>query len=62
MNTYEEWRVTGACKHMSQAITHQFTTEDAARTWLTEWTCDWADGPHLHKRTVTVSEWTEVDT
>ena len=60
MTTYEEWRVTGRCKHMRDAVTHQFATEDAARTWLAEWTCDWTDGPHLHKRTVTVTDWEDA--
>lgn len=60
MTTYDEWRVTGRCKHMSQAITHQFTTEDAARTWLAEWTCDWIDGPRLNKRISPDGEWEEA--
>lgn len=42
---------------------HRCNAEAEARNWAS-----WAlvqgvtDGPHLHKRTVTVTDWTEVDT
>ena len=60
MSTYEEWRVTGTPRRME--FEHTYRTEAEARGFIANATLDpWADGPHLHKRTVTVSEWTEVD-
>ena len=47
MTTYEEWRVTGRCRHMLTANSYSFTSEDAALKWLAEWTCGWVDGPDL---------------
>jgi hypothetical protein len=74
VSTYEEWRVTGSIG--DKPYEHLFTsvkTEDpekAARAYMTfvgvlsasgaKFGVR-ADGPHLHKRTVTVTEWTEVD-
>jgi hypothetical protein len=65
--TYEEWRVTGADNDLAPVdLTwhyHQSDAEQRARTYLERArTYGWTDGPHLHKRTVTVTDWTEVDT
>ena len=73
MTTYEEWRVTGTWhdrpyerifspKPQPRA---RFSRgypdpEAAARQHLanaTQWSGDWTEGPHLHKRTVTVTDW-----
>jgi hypothetical protein len=64
---YEEWRVTG--KPRLRTIEQKYSGEDytdpeqAARIYLSNAVIGsgWTDGPHLHKRTVTVSKWTEVD-
>jgi hypothetical protein len=73
VSTYEEWRVTGTF-HTDvgdEDEPYEFTwsrgyddPEGAARNFI-ELSCNplwgWTDGPHLHKRTVTVTDWTEVD-
>lgn len=68
MTTYEEWRVTGTCS--GYRIDKTFLPEEGydepeadARTFIARQAgnAGWTDGPHLHKRTVTVSEWTQVD-
>jgi hypothetical protein len=70
VTTYEEWRVTGTpptdgfeTYECTWSSAHNANAETGARDYVT-WarTKDWPDGPHLHKRTVTVTDWTEVDT
>jgi hypothetical protein len=66
MRTYEEWRVTGTDEDgdlVGVIFRHdEHEPEDGARTFVA-WAGlqEWTDGPHLHKRTVTVTDWTEVD-
>lgn len=68
MTTYEEWRVTGTPR--LRTIEQTYSAEDytdpeqAARIYISNAIVGsgWTDGPHLHKRTVTVTDWTEVDT
>jgi hypothetical protein len=68
VTTYEEWRVTGALAEQNEP--YEFTwspvrgqgfedPESDARAFiaLTLSRNIWTDGPHLHKRTVTVTEW-----
>lgn len=57
MTTYDEWRVTGVPRH--RTFEKVFTNEHSARIFLSNATapCAWKDGPHLHKRTVTVTDW-----
>ena len=72
MTTYEEWRVTGTWDgkppiggpiYIVWRTSEYDDAEDCARGWLVGATHEiWTDGPHLHKRTVTVTDWTEVDT
>lgn len=69
VTTYDEWRVTGTWPEDGKPFDVQLWRSDQcnagaeARKWA-----EWAratgvtDGPHLHKRTVTVTDWTEVDT
>jgi len=68
---YEEWRVTGAWDgsevdyEFSPARARLIDPETAARQLaakVVERGWGWTDGPHLHKRTVTVTDWDEVDT
>lgn len=67
MTTYEEWRVTGTDEDGDPiGVTWWHNEEDpegGARSFAA-WARErgWTDGPHLHKRTVTVTDWTEVDT
>ena len=74
VTTYEEWRVTGRFNADigDEDELYEFTwsqprfpdAEGSARAFLalaTNGVWGWTDGPHLHKRTVTVTEWTEVD-
>lgn len=63
--TYEEWRVTGTWDGAD--IDHIWTpsedgdAERGARTMVDFGRArDWTDGPHLHKRTVTVTDWEEA--
>lgn len=64
MTTYEEWRVTGTDEDGDPiGITwhHDEDPEQGARAfaaWANEH--DWTDGPHLHKRTVTVTDWEQA--
>lgn len=60
MTTYEEWRVTGTV--MGRPIDVTYRSKVAAMAFIvndTPWP-NWTDGPHLHKRTVAVTEWEEV--
>jgi hypothetical protein len=70
VRTYEEWRVTGDPGEGFPPYTFTFSPirgdddpEAAARKFvkLVFSHGRWPDGPHLHKRTVTVTDWTEVD-
>jgi hypothetical protein len=55
---YEEWRVSGRWAGTGLDIVCHFTSEADARAWLAERAdLRWSDGPHLHKRTVTFTEW-----
>ena len=60
MTTYEEWRVTGVPRR--RTYEQIFINEDSARAFMANASapCDWVDGPHLHRRTVTVTEWREA--
>jgi hypothetical protein len=69
VSTYEEWRVTGTWGEGPYEFTWSpvrngyAQPEAAARSFVkTIRELGWTDGPHLHKRTVTVTDWTEVDT
>jgi hypothetical protein len=77
VTTYEEWRVTGRFAHTQPSGSDQYeftwspvrnphlgNPERGARDFirLMHDVERWTDGPHLHKRTVTVTDWTEVDT
>ena len=71
MTTYEEWRVTGTWDDQEYSFTWSPVgrpawefPEQEARNFLGSFHSfdAWTDGPHLHKRTVTVTDWTEVDT
>ena len=64
MTTYEEWRVTGTWGRGPFEKT--FTADEGydepkvyARAFVDRQANDpnWTDGPHLHKRTVTVTDW-----
>lgn len=67
MTTYEEWRITGSDEYGGRLADVLFTsTEDGDAEARARSFADWArakhwtDGPHLHKRTVTVTDWEEV--
>lgn len=76
MSTYEEWRVTGTWhdrpyerifspkpQHWGRFSRGQADPEGAARQHAanaTHWSGGWSDGPHLHRRTVTITEWEAV--
>ncbi|MFC7276243.1 hypothetical protein ACFQS1_19800 [Paractinoplanes rhizophilus] len=75
MTSYEEWRVTGRwgeepyefvwspIGNVTRACGFD-TAEIEARNFvdaMRENQVYWADGPHLHRRTVTVTEWEEAD-
>ena len=66
MTTYEEWRVTGTDKEGDPvSVTwwhHDENAKERARAFAWAQEQDWTDGPHLHKRTVAVTDWTEADT
>jgi hypothetical protein len=68
VTSYEEWRVTGTTR---EGLPYEFTWSPARhdnpereakgyaalmreRGW-------WTDGPHLHKRIVTVTDWEEIE-
>jgi hypothetical protein len=68
VTTYEEWRVIGHPGPGFPPYTytwsqHHGDPERAARGFMALIADHerWADGPHLHKRTVTVTEWTRED-
>ena len=69
MTTYEEWRVTGQWGEDPQ---EEFWMDDGAEHTDAESEARafakvmresgrWTDGPHLHRRTVTVTEWEAVE-
>jgi hypothetical protein len=72
VTTYEEWRVTGRFinvytgheepYHCTARGLHVRDPENDARTHLAEVTDAeaWTDGPHLHRRTVTVTDWEAI--
>lgn len=70
MTSYEEWRVTGdpgggfpAYSFTWSPVRGDVDPERTARGFvrLVEDVAEvWADGPHLHRRTVTVTEWEEA--
>lgn len=62
--TYEEWRVTGRVRGEDYDFTwsklrnpHLGDPEQGARKFAERIAVDWDDGPHLHRRTVTIREW-----
>lgn len=72
MTTYEEWRVTGDPGD-DDGSPYEFVWSPArntafdggeveARRFMALIAEDggWTDGPHLHKRTVTVTDWEEA--
>lgn len=72
MTTYDEWRVTGTWQGAPYEFTwspkrgHRYRgfadPEAEARQFVaTTSELDWTDGPHLHKRTVTVTDWQEIE-
>jgi hypothetical protein len=70
VTTYEEWRVTGRIDGDPYEFTwspfrnpHLGEPEPAARGFiaLVASRDAWTDGPHLHKRTVTVTDWEAVE-
>ena len=71
VTTYEEWRVTGTWD--GERVQYDFSPtkspgidpETGARQVAAQIVGNllgWTDGPHLHKRTVTATDWDEVDT
>lgn len=70
MTTYEEWRVTGdpgpgfpPYAFTWSPVNSPNGPEAAARGFLAllDTVHDaWRDGPHLHKRTVTVTDWEDA--
>lgn len=71
MTTYEEWRVTGEpgegyppYEFTFSPVRGESDPEAKARGFVALIGSVgevWAVGPHLHRRTVTVTEWAEVD-
>lgn len=73
MNTYEEWRVTGdpgdglppyEFIHSPYGVARTEDPETAARNFvglMRDHGKPWSDGPHLHKRTVTVTDWEAIE-
>jgi hypothetical protein len=68
VSTYEEWRVTGTDEDgdlVGRGSSPRRARPRGRRSHvdrqLGRSLPGWTDGPHLHKRTVTVTEWTEVD-
>jgi hypothetical protein len=61
VTTYEEWRVTGIPRWTQLSMIYR--SEAEARALIDrETTHDaWTDGPHLHKRTVTVTDWEAIE-
>lgn len=65
MTTYEEWRVTGTPLRRTDEQTYSgedFTDPEGAARWYASAAtpCAWKDGPRLHKRTVTVTDWEAI--
>jgi hypothetical protein len=74
MATYEEWRVTGNPGPGFPPYAFVWTNQPDARGRVTprpDWEAldfvqlmrendNWADGPHLHRRTVAVTDWEQV--
>lgn len=67
MTTYEEWRVTGTGVVVEIVWSKQrghANPEASARAFIERELkyapTLWTDGPHLHKRTVTVTDWEAV--
>lgn len=74
MTTYEQWRITGNPGPGFPPYAFTWTNQPDARgrvttdpeaeardfTRLMREHDSWTDGPHLHKRTVTVTEWEQV--
>lgn len=60
VTTYEEWRVTGIPRITQLRMIYR--SEAEARALIERETThdEWVDGPHLHKRTVTVTDWEEA--
>lgn len=67
VSRYEEWRVTGTWT--GQLLEKTFLPDDGysqpetdARAFIARQANDpnWTDGPHLHKRTVTVTDWEDA--
>lgn len=76
MITYEEWRVTGRFINgfTGREEHYEYTwspirnpwqgdSETGARFFIRTMSDaeKWTDGPHLHKRTVTATDWAEED-
>jgi hypothetical protein len=60
VTTYEEWRVSGTLPSGKPFAT-KFEHEVAARRLVDRGRAmGWTDGPHLHKRTVTVTDWEDA--
>lgn len=67
--TYEEWRVTGKVRGEDYDFTwskmrnpHLVDPEQGARKFVTQLDVEWDDGPHLHRRTITIREWRTMPT
>jgi hypothetical protein len=70
VTTYEEWRVTGhpgdgyGLYHFTFSTQRGDTDPEAkARNFvrlILDGNQPWTDGPHLHKRTVTVTDWEAI--
>jgi hypothetical protein len=58
MTTYEQWRVTGTLR-IGVAYATPYATEDFARRFIdrARQAQTFTDGPHLERRTVTVTDW-----
>ena len=61
VTTYEEWRVTAGLTTIE--VVKTFRTKFEARAYIDQITRigPLGLGPHLQRRTVTVTDWTEVD-
>jgi hypothetical protein len=61
VTSYEEWRVTAGLTVVEVAKT--FRAESEARDYIDQITKigPLGVGPHLHKRTVTVTDWEEIE-
>ncbi len=62
MAIYEEWRVTGRRRALSPPVDQITRGEDAARAWVAKSPAKyWTEGPHFHRRTVTLGDWQEIE-